>query len=225
MGLPDLLGRFNDEGGRVFVEFVGMRGKPAMLGFFKAKGEGVKGLFGSQPHKAAAARVDVWLKAGGIAGADAAVQAIARDHQICAILLRQRLIVLHIRLKDQLHAQLLATVLQDIEQMLSANAAKAVACGAHAAALEEDLDIVPMIEGIANELGARGISGAQILQGLIGEHHPPAKRIKGPIALHHDQTHVREAAFHQQGEIQATGPATDAQDGQRGKRGCCIHFK
>jgi len=76
------LGRFDDEGGGVRVELVGVRLEPAMLGLFEREGESVELLLGAQPHEAALAQIDVGLVNAGVAGADAAVEAVAGDDQV-----------------------------------------------------------------------------------------------------------------------------------------------
>jgi len=57
-----------------------------------------------------------------------------------------------------LHAKFLAARLQDIEQALAADAAKAMAARAYGLALEVDLDIVPVVERLQD--GARVGSSA-----------------------------------------------------------------
>jgi hypothetical protein len=93
VGLPDLFGRLDDEGRGVVVELVGVGLEPAVLGLLEGEGEGVKGLVGAQPDKAALAQVDVGLVGGGVAGADAAVQAVAGNDQVGLVLRGQRLVV------------------------------------------------------------------------------------------------------------------------------------
>ena len=65
---------------------------------------------------------------------------------------------LDLALEFQLDAQLLAALLQDIEQPLAADADEAVTGGAHPAALEQHLDIVPVVE---RGLDRRAVSASQ----------------------------------------------------------------
>ena len=183
-----------------------------MLGLFEREGEGVELFLGAQPHKAALAQVDVGLVNAGVTGADAAVEAVAGNHQVGAVLRGQGLVVGHVGLEHQLHTQLQAAVLQDVEQPLAANAAKAVAGGAHAAPLEEHLDIVPMVERIANQRGCGRIGRLQIRQRLVRQHHAPAEGVERPVALHHGDTVRWVLLLHQQGEIKACGAAANAED-------------
>ena len=87
--------------------------------------------------------------------ADAAVEAVARDHEVGAELARSRLGVGDVRLEHELDAERLAARLQDVEQPLAADAAEAVAARGDRAALEVDVDVVPVVER-ADDL-ARGL--------------------------------------------------------------------
>ena len=62
-----------------------MGGKSAVLGLLESEGEGVKRLVRAKPDKAAMAQFHIRLVGGGIAGANAAVQAVAGNHQVGAI--------------------------------------------------------------------------------------------------------------------------------------------
>ena len=209
MGLPHGLGRLDDEGGGVGVELVGVGLEPAILGLFEREGEGVELLLGAQPHEAALAQVDVGLVNAGVTGADAAVEAVAGDDQVGVVLRGERLVVGHVGLKHQLHAQLQAPVLQDVEQPLAANAAKAVAGGAHAAALEKHLDVVPVVERIADERGRGRVGGLQVGQRLVGQHHAPAEGVERSVALDHRDAVGGILLLHQQGEIETAANAED----------------
>ena len=210
--LPHRFGCLDNEGGGVGVELVGVRLEPAMLGLLEGKGEGVEGLLRAQPHEAAQARVDVGLEGRFVACADAAVEAVAGDHEVGVVLPCQGLVVGDLGLENEVHAQLVAAVLQDVEQALAADADEAVAAGAHAAALEEHLDVVPVVERVAHGLGRGRVGALQIAQRLVREHHTPAEGVVGPVALDHGHLQRRETALHEQAEIQARGASADAQD-------------
>ena len=212
VGLPDRLGRLDDEGGSVVVELVGMGLEPAVLGLFEGEGEGVEGLFGAEPDEAAAARVDVGLEHVFVARADAAVEAVAGNHQVGAVLGGQRALVGHVGLEHQFNPQGAAAVLQDAQQVHAPDAAEAVAGGTHAAALVEDLDVVPVVEGVADQARALGVGHAQVLQRLVRQHHAPAEGVVGPVALDHHHPAAGPLFLQQQAEVQARRATADAQD-------------
>ena len=210
MGAPHVLGRFNDEGRCFAVVFVGMGLEPTVLGLLKGKGKGIKGFVRAQPDKAAQAGVDVGLIGLGITGAHPAVEAIAGNHQVGLVLQCQGLVVAHVLFKQELDIEFFAARLQDVEQALAANATKAVAGGAHAAALEKHLDVVPMVEGIGNQL-ARGCIGLlQVVQRFVAEDHAPAKGVVRAVAFHHGDVVTGVLVFHEQSEVQTRWPTTDA---------------
>ncbi|EWS64060.1 hypothetical protein Y695_02702 [Hydrogenophaga sp. T4] len=220
VGLPHIFRRFDDEGRGLIVKLVGVGLKPAVFGLFECKREGVKGLPGAEPDEAAFARVDVGPVSGFVARADAAVEAVAGDHEVGVVLLSERLVVGHVGFEHQIHTQRQATFLQDVEQALAADADEAVTGGAHAAVFVEDFDVVPVVEGVGHLLRRLRVGALQVLQRLVRKHHPPAKGVERPVALDHRDLQVRVAALHEQAEIEARRAAADAQDApQRWKWG------
>ena len=150
--LPHLLGCLDDKGRRILVKFIRMHCKPAVLGTLKAKGKCVKGLLSAQPYKAALAQVNIRFKRGSVAGTNAAVQAVACDDQVGIVLRSQGLVIIAVHLKHQLHAQLLAARLQNVQQVLASNAAEAMACRTNGFAFKEYFDIVPVVQRVAYQL-------------------------------------------------------------------------
>ncbi len=215
--LPHVLRRLHDEGGGVGVELVGVRLEPAMFGLDEGEGEGVEGLLRAQPDEAALARVDVGLEGAGVACAHAAVEAVAGDHKVGGVLRGQGLVVGDVGLEHQVHAERLAARLQHVEQPLAPDAAEAVAAAAHAAALVEDFDVVPVVEGVADLLRRLRIGRAQVAQGLVGQHHAPAEGVERAVALDDGDLQRGLAPLHQQREVQAGRATTDAQDALQGR--------
>ena len=216
MRFPDRLRRFDDEGRCGGVELVGVRRKPAVFGLLEGKGERVKGFACTQPDEAAGAQLDVGPVGGGVAGADSAVQAVAGDHQIGLVMRRHGLVVGDIGFEHQIDTQRQAAILEDIEQVFAADAAKAVTARTHAAAFEKHLHIVPVIEGIADQRRTDRVGSAQVGQGLVRQHDAPAKGVKGPVAFDHRHLVRRVLELHQQREIQTGRAAAQAQNPHRG---------
>ena len=212
VGFPDGFGRLDDEGRGGGVELVGMGGKPAVLGLLEGKGEGIKGLARAQPDKAAVAQFHIGPEGVGVAAADAAVQPVAGNHEVGVVLRGHLFVVTHVGLEHQVNAELQAAVLQDIEQPLAADAAKTMAARSHAPALEEHLDIVPVVKGVADQFRADRVGGLQVGQRLVRQHHAPAEGVERAVALDDGDLMRRVLQLHQQAEIQTGGAAAQAKD-------------
>ena len=210
--LPNLVRRFDNEGRGVRVVFVGMRRKPAVFGLLEGKGESVERPMRAEPDKTAQPGVDIRLVAVGITCADAAVQAITGNHKIGVVLRCQCLIVADVGLEHELHPQRQAALLQDVEQVFAPDAAKTVATRTHAAALEEHLDVVPVVQRVGDQGAGHRIGLVQIVQCLVGQNDSPAEGVEGLVALDHHDTVRRVLQLHQQAEIQPGRAATDTQD-------------
>ena len=124
MGQKHMLRALDDEGGGGVVKLVDVGLKPTVLGLLKIKGEGVVQAVRAQPNEAIGAGDDVGLERLGVAGADAGVDAVAGNHQVG---IGEVEVGLHIAVKHQIHTQLLAACLQDVEQFLATNANKTMA--------------------------------------------------------------------------------------------------
>ena len=203
---PDVLRRLDDEGRGGVVEFVGVRLEPAVVGLLEREGEGVEHLVRPEPDEAAFADLDVGLERGGVFVADKAVDAVGGDDEVGVDLG----VVLDVGLEHEFDAEFLAARLQDVEKPLAADAAEAVAAGGDGAALEVHVDVVPVIERLQNLLGRHRVRGLQIAERLVGEHHAPAERVVGTVALDDADVVGRIALLHQEREIEAGGAAADA---------------
>src|SRR3546814_9779902 len=123
----------------------------------------------AQPNEATLPGIDIGFVGIGVARAHPAVQAVGRNHEIGLVFFSDLLVVGNVGFKNQLHAQLFAARLQDIQQLLAAYAYKAVAAAAHAVAFIVAFDVVPMIEGSAALLCGNRIGLLQVFQSGIGE--------------------------------------------------------
>ena len=193
----------------MFIELVDVGLEPAVFGLLKNEVEGVELLVGAEPDKPVGPRDHVGFKHIGVQVADARVDAVAGDDQIG---IREVGVGHHVLLKHQLDTQLFTTRLQDVEQLLAANAHKTVAAAADGAALETQLDVVPVVEGLLDGGGGGWVPLAHVLHGGVGEHHAPAKSVVRLVALDHGDVVCRILHFHQQAEIQASWPTPDTDD-------------
>ena len=174
---PHVLRRLDDERRRVAVELVDVRLEPAVLRLLERERERVEALLRAEPDEAASPRVDLRPEHVRIARADRAVDAVAGDHEIGVVLGRDRALVGDVGLEHELDAELLAAGLQDVEQPLAADAAEAVAARRDLVALEEDVDVVPVIERLQDRARRGLVGGDEIAERLVGEHDAPAERV------------------------------------------------
>ncbi len=209
MRLPHVFRALDDEGGGVRIELVDVRLEPAVLGLLEQEGEGVVQLVRAQPDVAVGPRHDVGAEDLGVAVADARVDAVARDDEVGIGIVQ---VGLGLLLEHQFHAQRLAAGLQDVQQLLAADAHEAVAAGADDAALEVQLDVVPVVEGLLDLVGRGAVPLAHVVHGGVGEHHAPAEGVVGLVALHHRDVVRGILLLHQQGEVKAGRAAADAHD-------------
>ena len=149
------------------------------------------------------------LNSVGVALADFRVDAVGGDDEVGV---GEVEVGIDVALEHEFDADLLAAPLQDVEQMLAADADEAVAGGALALALEDELDVVPMVEGVGDLRRADRIGGAHRLHHRVGEHHAPAERVVGPVALDDGDGMFGMAELHQEPEIEPGRSAADTDD-------------
>ena len=223
MGPPDGFGRLNNEGREAWLKPIGMGLKPAVLGLFKGEGEGLEGLLGAKPDKAALAGVNVRLKDIAVATTNTAIEAIAGNDEVGLVLGNGDLVVVDLTTKDQVHTGGATVVLQNVEEPLAPDAAETMARRTYRAAFKKNLNIVPVIKRLQNLLSGVGVGGAQIGECLVREDHPPAKGVVGLVALQHSHGEGGVAFFEQQGGIEACGPSANRQDARQSWWGRGMH--
>ena len=203
---PGLLGRLDDEGRGVRVELVGVRLEPAVRGLLEGEGEGVEALVRAEPDEAALAQLDLGLEGGGMTRADGAVETIGGDDELRV----DPIDFLHVGLEHELHAERLAARLQDVEETPAADAAETVAAGSDGAALEVDVDVVPVMERLDDAGMGLGVGGGEVAEGLAGEDHAPAEGVVAAVALEHGHLVRGVGLLHEEGQVQARRAAADA---------------
>ena len=121
-------------------------------------------------------------------------------------------IAVHFLAERQLDPEPFASPLQNVEQLLAADADEAVTRGALARSLEEDLDVVPMVEGVLDLGGGFGVPDPHRRHRRVGKHDAPAERVIGLVALDDRDRVLGMQLLHQQAEIEARRPPTHAND-------------
>ena len=96
--------------------------------------------------------------------------------------------------------------------MLAADADEAVPRRALPAALEDQFDVVPVIEGSAISSALCGIGLPHRLHHRVGEHDAPAEGVVRLVALDDGDRVLGMAQLHQQPEIKAGRPSSDTDD-------------
>ena len=124
MRLVGLLGGLDDESRGLGVELVDMGLEPAVLGAAKVEGEGVEELLRAEPDVAVRADDQIGLEHVGVAVPDFGIEAIGGDDEIGV---GEFEIAVHFLVERQLDPEPLASALQNVEQLLAADADEAVA--------------------------------------------------------------------------------------------------
>src|SRR5579872_5165715 len=145
-GEPVPFRRFNNKGGPLVIKAVGVQVEPAPPGFFEIKGEGIKLPAAAQPDKTVLTSLNVGLEDMLVLSASHGRGAVGGDEQIAA-----RRVVIRIgdfRLEEQFHAESGRALLEDLQQLDAGDPTESVAAGGNLTAFKEDINIVPVAEGM-----------------------------------------------------------------------------
>src|SRR5229473_3523463 len=121
-----------------------MQVEPAPLGFLEIEGECVELSAATQPDKAVLPHLNVGLEDMLVFPARDRRRAVRGNHQIVAG--RVVIGIGDFGLEDELHAPCNRAPLEDLQQLDASDPAKAVAAGGDLAALEKNINIVPVAE-------------------------------------------------------------------------------
>jgi hypothetical protein len=177
----------------------------ALGAFLEEKGEGVEGTRGAHPGEAVRPQVHLRREVVAEALTDRRVDAIRCDDQVG---IRE---VLRLRLPPELdlNAERPRTLVQQHQQGAAGAAAEAVAADAVRAALEVDLDVVPVGEGARDGAVGGLVRRLERVERGVGEDDAEAEGVVRLVALHHRDAGGREVPLHQDGEVEAGGAAAD----------------
>jgi hypothetical protein len=122
---PGLLRRFDDEGGPLLVELVGVEVEPAPGRFLEGEGEGVELLLGAEPDEAALAHVDARIEVALVLAARGRIDPVGADHEV--VLLGIVVGVLERSVANcSLTPEFQRARLEDLQQLQAPDAAEAV---------------------------------------------------------------------------------------------------
>src|SRR6267154_1490427 len=144
------------------------------------------GLKTVKPDKTVPANLNVGLENCLILPARNRRCAVGGDDQVVAgsIVIR----IGDFRLEGQLYAEAGCAPLEDLQQSDAGDAAKSVAAGSDPAALEEDVNVVPVAKGPRDFGVGLLVHGPESVHGLVGEYNPPAESVCGQVAF--DDRHI-----------------------------------
>src|SRR5436305_4584433 len=122
---PSLRVAFDDESARCLVKFIRVRGEDARIGFAEGERQAVKELMRSVPDIFIRAYAQLRLEEFVVALSDCAIDSIRADEQVAVCGVRAG--VRDLRAKIQINAKMLATALQNLQELDARDAGKAVA--------------------------------------------------------------------------------------------------
>ena len=206
---PRRLRRLHDERRVSGVVAVGVDAPEAVRALLEDEGEGAERKRRAEPHEPVRAPVHVRLEVLGVLGADQAVDAVGGQHQIGVAIRRE---IGDVGLEPQGHAQLGAASLEDVEQGLARHPREPVAGGGQNLALIVDVDVVPVREGAGDRLAGGPVGLDEGVERGVGEDHPEAEGVVGPVALDDGDVVAGIGLLHQQGEVEPGRTAADRDD-------------
>src|ERR1700729_234395 len=207
--LEGLVGRLDYEGRSVAIKLINVGLKPAMLRLAEVESERVERLGDTEPDVAIGADKKIGPELIGVPVTDLRIETIGRNDEIGV---REFDVGINLALECELDAKRLATSLQDIQQLLAADANKAVTGRALPRTLEDEFDVVPMIERVGDLRRALGVCGAHRAHHRVRKDDAPAKRIIGLVALDHGHCVLWPELLHQEPEIEPRRAAADTHD-------------
>ena len=204
--LPGGLGRLDDPGALADPVPVGAEHPDPVLVLGEVEGEGVMGPGRAEPEEAVAAVLDTGPEAVAVALPHGGVDAVGTDHQVE---FAERGGIADLGLETEIHAQFGAAPLQHGEKLAAAAAAEAVPGAADRLAVEDEIDLVPVDEHVADRVIARRVVVAEIVQRLVGEDDAEAETVVAPVALEDRDPPARPRLLRQQREIEPGRAAAD----------------
>src|SRR3984957_5261858 len=155
--LEGLVGRLDYEGRRVAIEPINVGLKQAVLRLAEGESERVERLGDAEPDVAIGADEKIGPELIGVSVTDLRIETIGRHDEIGV---REFDVGINLAFECELDAKRLAPSLQDVQELLAANADKAVTTRTLPRALEHELDVVPMIERVGDLRRALRVRGA-----------------------------------------------------------------
>ncbi len=188
-----------------------MRPHPPVHGLFKDESKGVaEFLVGAEPDEFVGPQVGFGPEEIGELLARCRIDAVGGDDEI--VIGHQPRRVGDFGFEIRLHAEFARAFLQDSQQPLPSDAAKAVACGNGAAVPAHNRNIVPKGETLADRGGARRVVRGQVIERFFRQHHAPAECVAGPVAFEYRDRTIGVAHLHTDRGVQSSRTAAADRD-------------
>ena len=163
----------------------------------------------AEPQEPVAAVLDPRSEPVAVPLPDGGVDAVGADDQVVT---EERGGIADLGLEAESHAKFGAAPLQHVEQLAAAAAAEAVSAAADGLAVEDEVDLVPVDEDVADRVVAFRVVVAEIVERLVGEHHAEAERIVAPVALEDLDVPAGPRLLREKCEIEPRRAAADHRD-------------
>ena len=178
--LPGRGRSLDDPGAFARAVAVGAEHPDPVLVLGEVEGEGVMGPCRAEPEEPVAAVLDPRPEPVAVPLADGGVDPVCPDDQVVALKCGG---IADLALETEVYAEPRAAALQHVEQRASRAAAEAVPAAADRLAVEDEVDLVPIDEDVADRVVALRVVIAEIVERLVGEHDAETERVVAPVAL------------------------------------------
>src|SRR5215472_3627581 len=156
------------------------------------------------------ARAENRIELGGEGLPDRAVDTIGADQQIAIV--TQSINIGDLMIEEQSDAELLRTLLQDLEQPQPRDAGEAVSVNGDLLVAVNDIDIIPGGKLPSDRCMRLSIDGAQVAERAARENHAPAEGTVRSVAFEDRDLVGGTGSLHEDGEVETCGTATDDVD-------------
>ena len=179
-----------------------------LVGVLEDEGELVEHLGGAEPGVGVFSQVDVGPEVAGQLPADHRVGSVGAHHQVGG---GHRSQVTYLGGEAKVHAQLRSPVGEDLQEPATAGGSEAVTSGEDPPTREvTDFDLPPLLEALG-EGDVGGLVGfAEVVEGLVGEHHPEPEGVVGEVSLEDGDVEIGSALFEEDGEVEARRTSSHA---------------
>ena len=210
---PHLLPAFHDEGRGCLVERIRVHLEEAVLAFLEDEREGLEAPVGAEPRELASAPVDGRSEVLGVTGPHAAAGPVGGHHQVGGF---QGLGVALGRVAN-LDPEGGGPLLEDLQEPLARQAGEGMSGRADPLAPEQHFDLAPGDEALRDRAMALRVGDREVAEGLLREDDAPAEGLARRVPLEDGDPAGRIELLHEDAEVEARRPSSDARDPHPGR--------